>query len=102
MKNIIFFLTFILIAPEVSAQCNNLYYQLKEGTVITMESYDKKDKMQSRSETTVTKYENTANGYIATISYKIYDNKEKVISEGEYAMECEDGVVKIDMSGIGP
>ena len=76
--------------------------QFKEGTVLVMESYDGKDKFQSRSETTITNFDETSTGYSATVAYKLSDKKDKVTSEGEYKMECDHGVIKIDMSGFIP
>lgn len=102
MKRSIVFLLTILFVNEVSAQCTNPFYQLKEGTVIEMESYDKKDKLQSRSETSVVQYQTTPAGYIATITYKMLDKKEKLISEGDYKLECNNGTIKIDMSSFIP
>lgn len=102
MKRSIVFLLTILFVNEVSAQCTNPFYQLKEGTVIEMESYDKKDKLQSRSETRVVQYQTTPAGYIATITYKMLDKKEKLISEGDYKLECNNGTIKIDMSSFIP
>jgi len=102
MKKIVFLLASLLFVFKVNAQCDNPFYQLKEGTVIVMESYDGKEKFQSRSETNITNFEETNNGFIATVSYKLSDKKEKVIAEGEYKMECDAGVMKIDMSSFVP
>jgi hypothetical protein len=102
MKNLFLFLISILIISEVNAQCNNPFYQLKEGTIIQMKSFDAKDKLQSRSDTKVVQFDGSASGYIATIAYQIFDKKDKVISEGEYKLVCENGVIKIDMSSFMP
>ncbi len=102
MKQITLILISVFFITEVSAQCNNPFYQLKEGTVIVMESYDKKDKLQSRSETEVTQFKTTPGGYIATIAYNILDKKDKQISEGKYNIECDNGIIKIDMSSFIP
>jgi hypothetical protein len=78
------------------------YYRLKEGSIIEMASYDKKDKLQGRTETSVIKFQETSTGYLATIQYKLLDKKEKLISEGDYNFECENGLIKIDMSSMIP
>ena len=102
MKKICLLLLALLIINKVSAQCNNPFYKIKEGTVIVMESYDKKEKLQTRSETRVTSFDATSNGYLATIAYNITNDKGKTLSEGEYQLECDNGVIKIDMSRFVP
>lgn len=102
MKRIALFLIISFIYVNLRAQCDNPYYKIKEGTSIVMESFDKKDKFQSRTETTATSYEEKSNGFIATMSFKVSDKKDKIITEGSYKMSCENGVFKIDMSGFVP
>ena len=102
MKRLIVFLLTIIFVYKVGAQCTNPYYRLQEGTVIEMETYDKKDKLQSRSETSVIQFQETGTGYLATIHYKLLDKKEKLVSEGDYKFECDNGIIKIDMSSMIP
>lgn len=102
MKKIILLFVSVYIVQEVNAQCNNPYYQLKEGTIIEMENYNQKDKLEGRTETMVTNFDETSTGYVATIAYKFYDKKDKVVTEGEYNLECENGIIKIDMSSFIP
>jgi hypothetical protein len=102
MKKLFFLVLVSLYIFKANAQCNNPFFQIKEGTIIVMESFDKKDKLQSRNESRVIKYDGTVTGFTATISFKVQDNKDKVISEGEYDISCEDGVIKIDMSSFVP
>ena len=40
-----------------------------------MESFDNKDKFQTRQETKVLKYDETADGFEATIGFKVTDKK---------------------------
>ena len=77
MKKIAFILFSVFCMSEVNAQCDNSYYQLKEGTLIITENFDKKDKLQGRTETKVTGYNGTSTGFVATMSVNIYDKKEK-------------------------
>ncbi|MCG8309812.1 MAG: hypothetical protein MI975_20620 [Cytophagales bacterium] len=102
MKKSFLFVGLIFFAFCAKGQCDNPFYKLKNGTVIVTESFDKKDKLQSRSETRVIEYDETASGYAATISYEIYDKKDKLISEGDYKLECDRGTIKIDMSSLVP
>jgi len=84
------------------SQCSNPYYQLKTGTFIATENYDEKGKLQSRAETRVAELNETSNGFVATINYKIFDKKDKAIAEGSYKCECADGEIKIDMKAFVP
>ena len=102
MKNLLLITLAFLVFSELNAQCDNPFYKLKEGTIIEMESYDKKDKIQSSSKTKVIEYKETSSGYVAKIAYSIYDKKDKMISEGEYNLECDKGIIKIDMSSFVP
>jgi hypothetical protein len=102
MKNIILILICLLFSFKINAQCNNPYYKMREGTLIVTESFNKKDKFQSRSEIKVIDFEDTNSGFIATMEYNLFDKKEKSISEGEYTITCENDVLKLDMSGFVP
>ncbi|MDZ7608088.1 MAG: hypothetical protein U5K79_21485 [Cyclobacteriaceae bacterium] len=84
------------------SQCSNPYYQLKNGTFIATENYDEKDKLQGRAETRVIELNETPGGYVATINYKVFDKKDKVVSEGNYQCECDDGNIRIDMKAFIP
>ena len=102
MRNLLLIALAFFTVPEIQAQCDNPFYRLKEGTIIEMESYNKKDKMESSSKTKVIEYKETSSGYVAKIAYTIYDKKDKMISEGDYNLECDNGIIKIDMSSFVP
>ena len=87
---------------EARAQCNNPFYQFKKGTQIETENYDDKGKAQGKTEITVIDWEETGSGFIATLGYKLFDKKGDVSHEGDYTMECKDGVISIDMSAFVP
>lgn len=84
------------------SQCSNPYYQLKKGTFIATENFDEKDKLQGRAESRVTELNETPAGYVATINYKVFDKKDKVVSEGNYQCECNNGEIRIDMKAFIP
>jgi len=102
MKKVFLVLAALLTITNVIAQCNNPFYQLKKGTIIEMTNYDKKDKIQGRTETEVIEFDESSNGYISTIAYKFFDKKNKLVSEGDYTLTCDDGIIKIDMSSFVP
>ncbi len=82
------------------AQCDNTYYSLKEGTAFELTTFNKKDKAEARSENTIAAVEDTSEGKRATVHTKLFDDKDKMIYEGDYYMLCDDGKVKIDMKSM--
>ncbi len=102
MKTTILLLATTFFVIDAHAQCISPYYKLKEGTVIVSESYDKKDKLQSRQETKVLQYNETGDGFEATIGFTATDKKGKPLTEGDYKMSCKNDVFNIDMSNFVP
>jgi len=101
-KYILILFVLMQVISQSYAQCSNPFYQFKEGTLFEMESYDAKGKVEGKTETRVIKWNETASGFEATIGYKLYDKKGKLAYEGEYALECIDGVIRIDMNAFVP
>lgn len=102
MRNLILILLIALFVQDAYAQCKNPYFKIKEGTRMVMESYNKKDKLQSKSISEVIRFTEQSDGFAATLSYQIIDDKDKTIAEGEYDMTCDDNVISLDMSGFLP
>ena len=102
-KAIPFLLSAMLSATLGYGQCDNPYYALSPGTVMVVENYDAKDKLQSTVESKVVEYSTTSNGYTATIQTTLPDPKGKnPPTTATYVMECRDGVIYMDMSGMIP
>lgn len=92
----------IVLIGKSRAQCTNPFYEFKEGTRIYMQNYDDKDQLQGRTESEIKNVTSTANGYKMTMAAKIFDKDNELISDGEYGMECDNGTVKMDLSGFVP
>ncbi len=101
-KLIIFLFILVLSAPSGRAQCTNPFYEFKEGTKIHMQNYDGENQLQGKTETLVKDVNETVNGFQTTVELKVYDKDGKLISEGSYGMECDNGTVKLDLSGFIP
>ncbi len=84
------------------AQCTNPFYEFKEGTKIFMQNYDGENQLQGKTETEVKDVTETVNGFKTTVALKVIDKDDKIISEGSYGMECDNGTVKLDLSGFIP
>ncbi len=103
MKNSLFVLGLLFIFTFTGyAQCNNPFYEFKEGTRLYMQNFDGNNKLQGKSETYIKKVDKTSTGYKAVVEMKVYDKDNKVLSEGEYGMECDNGTVKMDLSSLVP
>ncbi|WPP48228.1 TapB family protein [Catalinimonas niigatensis] len=98
MKNLLPFLLLSLLSfTEVMAQCSNTFYRLKEGAEFEMTTYDKKDRPQGRTTYVISDVRENSGVFEATFESKIYDKKDKLVTEGEFAIICEGDKVKIDM-----
>ena len=82
------------------AQCNNPFYPMEEDHYYEVKAYNKKDKLQSTGQYTITAIAETDDGYEATVSGKSLDKKGEVIGEGDFAVICEDGQLKMDMQRL--
>ena len=91
-------LTFITLSGYT--QCINPFYTMEKGTYYETANYNRKDKLQSKQEHTVTEITPTDNGYQATISMKATDRKGETITEGDLTMICDGDVIKLDMQSM--
>ncbi|MBR9998735.1 MAG: hypothetical protein KFF73_07180 [Cyclobacteriaceae bacterium] len=101
-KHILLPFMILLAFFQVNAQCDNPFYQFKEGTLMETENFDEKGKSQGKTEIRVIRWDETGSGYVATLGYKFYDKKGNLGHEGDYTMECKDGIISIDMSAFIP
>jgi hypothetical protein len=92
----------MLMLFQARAQCNNPFYQFSKGTLIETENFNDKGKLQGKTEVTVIDWEETGSGFIATLGYKLFDKKGKLDYEGDYTMECKDGLISIDRTAFVP
>jgi len=93
---------FIIGHLSANGQCNP-YYDIEEGTVYEITSYDHKDKVSGRTVSKIDSYEETSNGWKAKIDFKTYDKKDELIIENEdVEMTCADGIIEMDMQRFMP
>lgn len=91
--------TFLFAALGATAQAC-LVGNLKKGSTLEMTSYDAKQKVTGRSQQTVTDVTN-ANGTIkATFHQQHFDAKNKPVMEGDYSLECEGNMLRLDMRAL--
>jgi hypothetical protein len=102
MRKLLLLLSIIFFANGIShSQCNT-YYDFREGTEFEVESFNAKDRKQGRSVSRVTSYSESGNGFEAVIQSTIFDNKNKEAHKGDYSMNCNNGLIFIDMKKFVP
>ncbi len=82
------------------AQCDNTFYPMEADHYYEVKVYNKKDKLQATSQYTIAAVAETDNGYEATVNSKTLDKKGEMIGEGDFAVICEDGQLKMDMQRL--
>ncbi len=78
----------------------SMFYPFKEGVRMEYTYFDKKDKMETRTVSTVKAVKQLPNGVEATITNTVFDKKDKEQFSGEYLVRCENGVIKMDASAM--
>ncbi|MGB3587563.1 MAG: hypothetical protein WBA23_13535 [Tunicatimonas sp.] len=99
MKYFVFTLLSLAIISKASAQeCNDTFYRMEPGSVFHLTYYDKKDRVATRQENTVTNVDKSGSGLEATVNTKLFDKKDKLITDGSFLVVCEGNGVKVDMN----
>lgn len=98
MKNLRYLFLSLLVSTTVFGQeCDDHFYRMEEGSTFHLTSYDKKDRVSGKQENVVMKVDKGGEGLTATIHTKMFDKKDKLLTEGEFDVICEGSSVKIDM-----
>lgn len=84
-----------------SYSCDSLFF-FKEGSSITMTSYDDKDKLSGTQKTVYTKITKGGTTTSVTASSEYFDKKGKSTSKGDYTIKCDKGVLYFDMKMMVP
>ena len=103
MKKILVFLFAVWLSPAVFAQdnfCESGYMPHKTNFLYELTNYDKKGKAINTSRHKIINRESLPGGFSATVQIDIVDEKGKSEHQGEYKMECRDGVFYMDMRSM--
>ncbi len=103
MKNLCFTLIFFLsatLALRAQDVCESGYLAFRQGVSIELTNYDKKGKISGIQRQKVNSVEAFADGFKAGVSVVVSNEKGKSLSEGNYHIECKDGVLYMDMSNM--
>ncbi|MER2997293.1 TapB family protein [Pontibacter populi] len=107
MKNKVFYFlmlltvaTIVSVPVRVLAQECSGYYMLNNNAEYELINYDKKDKLTGRVHYKVTSVNSSPTKTEANIHSKIYDEKGKLATEGDYTVTCQNGSILIDMRSM--
>jgi hypothetical protein len=82
------------------AQTCEGYFPVIKGAVMESTSYSDKGKKQSVQKVTIKDVEKNGDEFIIRVLSDIKDEKDKLISQGEYEAHCEKGVFFINMKSM--
>jgi hypothetical protein len=102
MKNFKWLITICLFLGThlIQAQCANPFFQFRKGTKLGMTSYNAKSKPEGKVMITVKDVTPTGDGYTSLMHSQSFDNKDNMLFEGEYTLECKNDVISIDMQSM--
>ncbi len=82
------------------AQDCNSFYNYKEGTSFTLQSFNAKNKLVASVKQKCLALSQNSNTFSMTMQSETYDEKNKKLSEGTFVIRCENGIIKFDMKNI--
>ena len=91
---------FVLTMPLHAQEACTTFFKFKEGTSLEYTSYNKKGKVEAKTNSKVASVSEVDGGYKATMESTMYDKKGKELSSGTYEVYCEGNVLKMDVSGM--
>ena len=83
-----------------SSICENGYLAFKEGVSFELTSYNAKGKVSSVVDHMIDHVTSTDNGFKATVSTNVMDDKGKSAVQGQYSIECRDDGLYLDISSM--
>lgn len=98
MKKLLTAAVAFVTAISLQAQCDNAYFPLTDGVTFEQTSYNAKGKEEGKTSSIVSASSDSK----ALVQNKIYDKKGDLITEGDYEVICEDGMIKMDMEQFIP
>lgn len=101
MKKILVLSAFLIFSLTSFAQCNQ-FYKIKEGTYWHTTNYEAKGKLLGKTIQKVKAYEETSNGFKATLEITSEDKKGEQTFTGSSTITCEDGIIYFDMNDMFP
>jgi hypothetical protein len=76
------------------------YYMVEKGVTLEYKDYNAKDKLEGSQLSTITELADVAGVLNATVHSITKDDKDKVVTEGDFKFTCKDGEITIDMKSM--
>lgn len=90
-----------LCLPSFAQDCKN-YYLLQNNKTIEISSFNKKGKNTGKQVYKISDVKTSGDKVTATLETEFFDKKGKSAATGNAAIECNDGIMKMDMSLMIP
>ncbi len=85
---------------QANAQKCNEYFPLEDGTSWVLESFNQKNKFQSKSVQKVQDTRSVDGGFEGRMTGEVIDNKDKVISKIDYQLKCDGDYFYVSMNSM--
>ncbi len=100
MRKLFFLLVISLLGSISFAQDCNSFYNYKEGTSITLQSFNAKNKLVTSVKQKCLSLSQSSNNFSMSMQSETFDEKNKKLSEGAFVIRCENGIIKFDMKNF--
>ncbi len=100
MRTIIIVLLGTILCYSAEAQSCGEYFPIEEGSKWVMETFNHKNKFQTRSIQSVTDKSEVDGGFEATMTGEITNEKEKEVGVIDYTVKCQDDRFLISMNSF--
>lgn len=100
MKKFLIATLAIAVALQLNAQECNEYFPLENGTRWVLESFNQKNKFQSKSIQTVQDAKSVDGGFEGRMTGEVIDDKDNVISKIDYQLKCQEDYFYVSMNSM--
>jgi hypothetical protein len=103
MKSFVLLLAVALtgaLPSAVLAQDCGLYFDLRKGGTYELTTYDGRNEPTGRITQKILDAKTTAGRTQATVHQEVFDKKDKLSSQADYTVECQAGIVRVDMRAL--
>ncbi len=98
--SVVSLITLYFIQVQTFSQDCQAYFPTEEGTELTYEMYNKKDKLDGTMVQKLSSIEKSADTTIFNIQQKVFDKKDELLYEGELKFKCHGNKFYLDMNSF--
>ncbi len=89
-----------LVSTGITAQECAAYFPFKEKTTLEYANYNRKEKLQSYSRSTITVVDETDDGMEAQVETATMDEDREVLQEGAFQVVCKDNILYMNLTDM--